>query len=58
MSEMGGAIMDELSNRVLLNIDKKNILQCIRRLKSEKEAGVSWLVSQPSLYDVFVHFAN
>jgi hypothetical protein len=54
IEKFNGEIVNELNTRVILKIDKGLILDCIEMLKEEKE--INWLVSQPSLYDVFVHF--
>jgi hypothetical protein len=56
IEKFGAEIVNELNTRVILKIDKSLILDCIEALKDEKE--INWLVSQPSLYDVFVHFIN
>jgi hypothetical protein len=32
------------------------MLECVKKLK--KCNGLSWLLSQPSLYDVFMHFVE
>lgn len=54
MQKYNAEIVNELNTRIILKIDKEVILECINELKTTTD--INWLVSQPSLYDVFIHF--
>ena len=49
-------IVSQLETRVMLKIEKGDIIECIRLLK--KERNMDWFINQPSLYDVFMHFVK
>ena len=56
VQKFNGKILNQLNSRVALQVDKDRILECIIWLKTQ--SGINWLVSQPSLYDVFTTFVN
>lgn len=49
-------MLNKLNTRVILKIEKDKIRDVVGWMK--KVEGVNWLVSQPSLYDVFTNVVN
>lgn len=52
----GCEIADNLQSTAMVKVPKDKLLECVRKLKDFH--SLSWLLSQPSLYDVFMHFAK
>lgn len=47
-------IVNQLDSRVVVKVDKNVVFECVRWIKENSQ--VNWMVSQPSLYDVFMNF--
>lgn len=56
MLGLGCEVVNDLSSRVMLKVPKEKMLECVRKLKQCD--SLSWLLSQPSLYDVFMYFVQ
>lgn len=48
--------MNDLESRLMVKVPKENMLECVRKMRQFE--NLHWLLSQPSLYDVFIHFIN
>lgn len=56
VGEFGARVVSRLERRVVVAVEKERVLECVRRVK--QEGSVNWLVSQPSLHDVFMNFVE
>ena len=56
MSSLGCVVVDSIKSTAMVKVPKERLLDCVRRLRDFH--SLKWLLSQPSLYDVFMHFAN
>lgn len=56
LAVLGCEVVNSLSSRVLLKVPKEKMLECVSRLKQCD--SLSWMLSQPSLYDVFMYFVG
>lgn len=49
-------MVNDVGSRVMLKVVKEKMLVCVQKLR--KCDSLSWLLSQPSLYDVFMYFVE
>lgn len=54
MDNFKAKVVNQLDSRVVLKVDKSVVFDCVKWAK--KCNNINWMVSQPSLYDVFMNF--
>lgn len=52
----GCEVVSDIGSRLMLKVVKEKMLLCVKKLTLCD--SLSWLLSQPSLYDVFMYFVD